>query len=87
MPKKTKTRTIRKHPPVDIELIPSDLDVFEKELLNKKKAKITLIYADGHALEDKWDARKYTSNLMKRINDKLWNEPDRDHIVKAVFEV
>lgn len=84
---KVKTRTIRKHPPVDIELIPSDLDVFEKELLNKKKAKITLIYADGHALEDKWDARKYTSNLMKRINDKLWNEPDRDHIVKAVFEV
>lgn len=84
---KTKTRTIRKHPPVDIELIPSDPDVFEKELLNKKKAKITLIYADGHALEDKWDARKYTSNLMKRINDKLWNEPDRDHIVKAVFEV
>jgi hypothetical protein len=82
-----KPRTNRKHPPVDIELIPSNPDVFEKELLNKKNAKITLIYKDGHTVVDNWDARRYTSNLMKRINDKLWNEPDRDNIEKAIFEV
>ena len=81
------TRTNRKHPAVDIEFIPNDLNLFEIELLNKKSAKITLIYKDGHTLVDNWDARRYTSNLMKRINDKLWNEPDRDNIVKAVFEV
>ncbi len=83
----SKVRKIRKHPPVSIELIPNDPDAFEKELLNKKKAKITLTYADGHTLVDNWDARRYKSDLMKRINDKLWNEPDRDQIVKAVFEV
>ena len=83
----SKTRTNRKHPHVDIEFIPSDPIVFEKELLIKKSSKITLIYKDGHTLVDNWDARRYTSNLMKRINDKLWNEPDRDNIVKAVFEV
>lgn len=84
---KTAPRTNRKHPHVDLEFIPSDSALFEKELLIKKSAKITLIYKDGHTLVDNWDARRYKSNLKKRINDMLWNKPDRDNIVKAVFEV
>ena len=82
-----KTRTHRKHPEIPKEFLPNDLNLFEKELLDKKKAKITLTYADGHTMVHYWDARKYKSNLNASVYCQLRDKPDRDQIVKAVFEV
>ena len=83
----SKTRTHRKHPEILKEFLPNDLNLFEKELLSKKKAKITLTYADGHTMVHYWDARKYKSNLNASIYCQLRDKPDRDQILKAVFEV
>jgi hypothetical protein len=82
----TTTKKYKKRSEILKEFLPNDLELFEKELLNKKKAKITLIYADGHTLVKYWDARKYKSNLEASVYCQL-RRPDRDQIVKAVFEV
>ena len=81
------TRKYKRHPEIPKEFLPSDLALFEKELLDKKKAKITLTYADGHTTVYYWDARKYKSDLKASVYCQLRDKPDRDHIVKAVFEV
>lgn len=86
---KTKTRTIRKHPPITIELIPNDPALFKNELLSKKQAKFELTYSDGRTEKHAWDAHKFkpTSDLLNNINSRLNHRADRDQIVKAVFEV
>jgi hypothetical protein len=86
---KVVTRTIRKHPLVTIELIPSDPALFKTELLSKKQAKFELTYDDGRTETHDWDAHKFkpTSDLLNNINSRLNHRSDRDQIVKAVFEV
>ena len=86
---KVKTRTIRKHPPVTIELIPSDPALFKTELLSKKQVRFELTYDDGRTEKHDWDAHKFkpTSDLLNNINSRLNHRSDRDQIVKAVFEV
>ena len=86
---KTKTRIIRKYPPMTIELIPNDPELFKNKLLSKKQAKYELTYDDGRIEKHEWDAHKFakTSNLLNNINSRLNHRSDRDKIVKAVFEV
>ena len=86
---KPKTRALHKYPPVIIELIPNDPEVFKKELLIKKQAKFELTFTDGSVVAYNWNAYKFSadSQLIDNIKSKLNHRTDRDKIVKAVFEV
>ncbi len=54
---------------LEIELIPSDKELFKKQLLTTKKAKRTYFYNDGRLEEDQWDADHFSegSNLIGNI--------------------
>ena len=87
--RKTKTSTVHKHPPISIELIPNNSDLFKKELIAKKRAKFEMTYTDGRIVKHNWNAYKFlpSSDLMNNIKSRLDHHPDRDQIEKAVFEV
>ncbi len=86
---KTKTSTSRTRSAYTIELVPSDKDLFKRELLIKKQAKRTITYKDGSIKKEVWDASSFstTSDLGGNVSSQIWHRNDKDQIVKVVFEV
>ena len=55
------------HEPI-ISLIPSDIDIFKSELLQRKQAIITWVYGDGSQENKIWDASKFKTTSSVRGN-------------------
>ena len=70
-------------------LIPSDPKQFKQELLRTKRAKRILLYRDGSAKVEMWNADKFkpTSNLMGNIDSQLWHRKDTAEIIEAIYEI
>lgn len=70
-------------------LIPSDPKQFKQELLRTKRAKRILLYRDGSARVEMWNADKFkpTSNLMGNIDSQLWHRKDTAEIIEAIYEI
>lgn len=70
-------------------LIPSDTTLFKQKLLKTKQAKRILLYKDGSAKVEMWNADKFTSSsdLMGNIDSQLWHRKDRDEIIEAIYEI
>ena len=70
-------------------LIPSDPKQFKQELLRRKRAKRILLYRDGSAKVEMWNADKFkpTSNLMGNIDSQLWHRKDTAEIIEAIYEI
>lgn len=71
---------------VPIILVPSDVGIFKKLLLNKKQAKIKLTLRDGHIEIKEWNARSFTekSDVLNNIRSKTWwREKDSLGIIKV----
>lgn len=70
-------------------LIPSDPILFKQELLKTKQAKRILLYKDGRAKVENWNASKFTpsSDLMGNIDSQLGHRKDRLEILEAIYEV
>ena len=70
-------------------LIPTDPKRFKQELLITKRAKRILLYRDGSAKVEMWNADKFkpTSNLMGNIDSQLWHRKDAVEILEAIYEI
>lgn len=70
-------------------LIPSDLILFKQELLKTKQAKRILLYKDGSAKVEIWNANNFTPNsdLIGNILSQLGHRKDKDGIIEAIYEV
>ena len=70
-------------------LIPSDTALFKQKLLTSKKAKRILLYRDGSAKVEEWNASSFApdSDLMRNISSQLGHRKDREEIVEAIYEV
>lgn len=70
-------------------LIPSDPKQFKQELLRTKRAKRILLYKDGSAKVEMWNADKFkpTSNLMGNMDSQLWHRKDTAEIIEAIYEI
>ena len=70
-------------------LIPSDTVLFKQELLKTKQAKRILLYKNGCAKVERWNASKFTvaSDLMANIDSQLGHRIERDEILEAIYEI
>ena len=70
-------------------LIPSDPKQFKQELLRTKCAKRILLYRDGSAKIEMWNADKFksASDLMGNIDSQLWHRKDTSEIIEAIYEI
>lgn len=70
-------------------LIPSDPNQFKQELLKTKRAKRILLYKDGNAKVEQWNADKFTatSDLNGNIDSQLWHRKDRAEITEVIYEI
>ena len=70
-------------------LIPCDPKQFKQELLRTKCAKRILLYKDGSAKVEMWNADKFkpSSNLMGNIDSQLWHRKDTAEIIEAIYEI
>lgn len=67
--------TKTKSPKLSIDLTPSDINEFKKNLLAKKQAERIVYYSDGTIRRDTWNASKFShnSNVLNNIKSKYRN--------------
>ena len=85
----TKSSTSRTRSTYTIELIPSDKDLFKRELLTKRQAKRIITYKDGSVKTEIWDASNFSSasKLGGNVSSQIYHRKDKDQIDKVVFVV